>query len=85
MPLIPGPARLIGDGAGRAFRGLRTGDQRSLLIGAAMVGFGLLRRSAPAKKELLVRQVVPEGATVVVRHRRGEAPRLEIREADEVT
>ncbi len=82
MPLIPPPSQLMGLGTQRLFRGLRQGDQRALLLGAGMLAFGWLRKTAAPKKELLYRKEVPLGSTVVVRYRKGDAPRLEITEPD---
>lgn len=68
MGLIPPPATMLTRGAEQLFRGLRTGDQRALLTGAALAAFGLWRRSAAPKKELVFREVVKEGSSLVVRN-----------------
>jgi hypothetical protein len=82
MPLIPPPSQLMGLGTQRLFRGLRQGDQRALLAGAAMLAFGWLRKTGAPKKELIYRKEVPVGSTVVIRHRKGDMPQLEITEPD---
>ncbi len=82
MPLTPNPARLMATGTSRLFRGLREGDQRSLLVGAGLLAFGWWRKTAPPKKELLYRKTVPVGSTVVVRYGKSGEPRLEITEPD---
>jgi hypothetical protein len=68
MALIPDPRALISMGATRLFAGMRTGDQRALLSGAAIVAFGLWRRSSGEKKVLVHRSVVPEGSSLVIRN-----------------
>ena len=68
MALIPAPRALISLGATRLFAGLRTGDQRALLAGAALAAFGLWRRSAGPKKTLIHRSVVREGDSLVIRN-----------------
>lgn len=82
MPLIPDPTSLIGSGTARVFRGLREGDQRTLLIGAALLALGWWKKTAGPDKELLYRRQVPVGSAVVVRYRKGDTPRLEIHEPD---
>ncbi|MEX2422818.1 MAG: hypothetical protein WD990_02465 [Acidimicrobiia bacterium] len=68
MAVIPDPRSLISMGATRLFAGLRTGDQRTLLSGAAIAAFGLWRRSAGPKKVLLHRSEVREGSSLVIRN-----------------
>lgn len=70
MPLMPRPTGLISNGVDRAFNGLRTGDQQSLFIGAALVALGLWRRTSGPKKTLIHRQVLSPGESLVVRERR---------------
>jgi hypothetical protein len=82
LPLIPSPGQMIGLGTQRFFRGLRQGDQRTLLAGAALLALGWFRKTAAPQKELLYRKQVPVGSTIVVRHRKGDVPRLEITEPE---
>lgn len=82
MALIPDPRSLISMGATRLLGGLRTGDQRTLLSGAAIAAFGLWRRSAGPKKVLIHRSVVPEGSSLVIRNGEDQT-RLDVRRADE--
>lgn len=81
MGLIPPPASLLSRGAEQLFRGLRTGDQRALLTGAALAAFGLWRRSSAPKRELIHREVVKEGSSLVVRNG-SDQTRVEVRRAE---
>jgi hypothetical protein len=67
MGLMPEPRTMLAAGAARFFQGLRTGDQRALLTGAALAAFAWWRRSAPPKKTLIHRSVVREGSSLVIR------------------
>ncbi len=58
------------------FRGLRTGDQPRLLAGAALVVVGLWRRSL--RRELVHREVLRRGRSLVVRAGSGDEPPLVI-------
>lgn len=72
------PASPIATGTALALRGLRTGDQRALLGGAALAAFGWWR-GQDGGRELIYRREVPVGSTVVVRHgRKGSMPEIEI-------
>lgn len=82
MGLIPNPASLLAQGATRFFHGLRVGDQRMLLSGAAMAALGLWRRSAKPKKVLLARETVRPGQSLVIRHGSDQA-RVEVRRIDD--
>jgi hypothetical protein len=84
MGLIPEPASLITTGASRFFQGLRTGDQRTLLTGAAIAAVGLWRRVARPKKVLISRTVVKEGSSLVIRNGTDQA-RVEVRRIDPAT
>lgn len=76
------PASPMAAGVAGFLRGLRTGDQRALLGGAAMAAFGWWRTQQPSR-QLIYRREVPVGSTVVVRHgRKGEMPEIEIHSAD---
>jgi hypothetical protein len=73
----------VAAGTTLALRGLREGDQRTLLSGAAVVAYGLLKKRGP-ERELIARREVPIGSSVVIRHgKRGEMPSIEIYESDE--
>lgn len=74
MALIPNPATMLADGALRFFRGLRTGDQRTLLAGAALAAFGWYRKTRPPKRTLLRTMVVRPGQAVVIRNGSGQEP-----------
>lgn len=69
-------------GWARALRGLREGNQPMLLTGLGLVLFQWLRSSKPSK-ELIYRKEIPLGSTVVVRHVRRGAPRVEIHQPEE--
>lgn len=78
---IPGSPRTLGTAA--ALRGLRTGDQRTLLGGAALLALGWWQ-SQEGQRELIYRREVPLGSTVVVRHgRKGELPEIVIHESED--
>lgn len=64
-------------GAGRLWRGLRSGERRDLFLGAALLAFSWLRQSKP-KKELLFRKEVPVGSAIVIHHNRRGDPRIEV-------
>jgi hypothetical protein len=68
MGLIPDPRSLFSIGATRLFQGLRTGDQRALVTGAALAAFGWWRKSAGPQKVLIHRSVVREGSSLVIRN-----------------
>jgi hypothetical protein len=73
----------IAAGTTRVLRGLREGDQRSLLGGAAIVAYGLLQKRGP-EKELIARREVPIGSSVVIRHgKKGQLPTIEFYETAE--
>lgn len=71
-------SRLVRSGIRRAFRGIREGDQRNLLAGAAIAAFGWWRRSSTPTRELLYRQELRDGQSVVVRRTGPGRARLEI-------
>ena len=80
MGLIPEPGSLVSMGSARLFQGLRTGDQRALLTGAAIAAIGLWRRSAGPKRVLVHRSVVREGSSLVIRNASNQA--VEVRRID---
>lgn len=65
----------------RAVKGLRDGDQTLLLTGIGLLALQYLRSSRP-RKQLLYRKKLPIGSTIVVRHARRGAPKLEIHEPE---
>jgi hypothetical protein len=75
---IPFPTNLASDGVTRVWRGLRQGDQRGLLLGAAMLAFSWLRESRKPERTLVKRIVLPEGESVVIRNGRGEPIHLDL-------
>lgn len=72
------PSHLVTQGLRRAFRGLRTGDQATLLLGAALAAFGLLRRSREPRRELLRRETLKSGESLVIREHGGDDEPLHI-------
>jgi hypothetical protein len=75
----------VKSGVSTALRGLRTGDQRVLLGGAALAAFGWLRSRKP-ERELVYRREIPEGSSVVVRYgKKGALPKIDVRRRDDVT
>lgn len=79
MPLIPTPKMMKGAGAARMWTGVRTGDQRALLIGAGLYAVAWLRANRGPKKELLYRKTIPEGASFVIRTgKQGELPEIDV-------
>lgn len=58
----------ISDGVTRALRGVRTGDQRSLYAGAALIAFGLWRRSRDKEtRKLIYRKTLRPGEALLIR------------------
>jgi hypothetical protein len=82
MGLIPEPRSLVSSGTARLFRGLRTGDQRALLTGAALAALGWWRKSAAPKKELIHREVLGEGRSLVIRQG-SDQTRVDVRRLDD--
>lgn len=66
------------EGYRRSLKGLREGDARELSLGLVLAIISYLRDTRP-KKELVYRQKVPEGAALVIHHKKKGTPRLEIR------
>ncbi len=64
-------------GAARIWRGLREGDQRTLLVGAAMMGWNWWRSSRAPEKTLVRRMTLKPGQTMVIRNGEGEPIRIE--------
>lgn len=81
MGLIPEPRSLIAAGTARLFQGLRTGDQRALLMGAAIAAYGWWRNSSGPKKVLVHRSVIKEGRSLVVRNG-SDGSKVEVRHLD---
>ena len=65
------------EGAIRSFRGLRTGDKRSLLSGVALLTYGLWRRNR-GRRELIYRKTFKPGEAVLIRANRAGRSRLVI-------
>jgi hypothetical protein len=82
MGLIPEPRSLVSLGTSRLFRGLRTGDQRTLLTGAALAAFGWWRLSGGPKKELVHREVLREGQSLVIRNG-SDQTRVDVRRVED--
>jgi hypothetical protein len=79
MALIPGPTAMKAAGAQRLWNGLRTGDQRALLLGAGLYAVAWLRANKGPKKELLYRKTIPEGSSFVIRTgKQGELPEIDV-------
>lgn len=78
------PAGLLTGGASRMLRGLRTGDQRMLFVGAALALLGWWRRPAARGRTLVFREELKPGRSLMVRYgRSGELPELEVTRAAE--
>lgn len=75
MALGGSDARRVGQR--RLLRGLREGDRRELYLGLVLSTIAYLQRTRP-RKQLLYRQTVPEGAALVIHHKKSGAARLEI-------
>lgn len=67
----------IRDGLARGFRGVRTGDQRSLYTGALLLAYGLWKRNQE-RRDLLFRQTLSPGEAVLVKTSLGESHRIVI-------
>ena len=65
----------IADGLARGFRGVRTGDQRSLYTGALLLAYGLWKRNR-GRRELLYTRTLNPGEAIIVKASRGEGHRL---------
>ena len=82
MPILPAPTTLLRRGVARFFRGLREGDQRTLLTGAAIAAVGFLRRS-DSERTLVHTEELKDGQSLVVRRTSPDAVRLEIHDPAE--
>ncbi|MGH8874702.1 MAG: hypothetical protein ACRDVM_05550 [Acidimicrobiia bacterium] len=71
-------------GMARALRGLRTGDQRALMMGAALVAFDWLRRNRQPRA-LVKRIELRSGQSVVIRSTLPGRARLQVRDPDRQT
>ena len=79
MGLIPNPKMMKAAGAQRLWSGIRTGDQRTLLLGGALYGIAWLRSNRGPKKELLYRKTIPKGSSFVIRTgKQGELPQIDV-------
>ncbi|HUP15688.1 MAG TPA: hypothetical protein VM848_06535 [Acidimicrobiia bacterium] len=61
----------ITDGLARGFRGLRTGDQRSLYTGALLLAYGLWKRNR-GRRDLLYTRTLNPGEAILVKASRGK-------------
>ena len=75
---IPFSNNLAADGVTRVWRALRQGDQRGLLLGAAMLAVAWLRESRGPERTLVKRIVLPTGESIVIRNGRGEPLHLDL-------
>lgn len=82
MPILPAPAVLLRRGITRFFRGLREGDQRTVLTGAVIAAIGWLRRSE-RERTLVHSEELKDGQSVVVRRTSPGTARLEIHDPGE--
>lgn len=64
-------------GIERTLRGLRNGDQRDLYTGLGLAALAYLSSSRP-RRQLIYRKRVPEGAALVIHHRRRGDPKIEV-------
>jgi hypothetical protein len=67
----------VTDGAIRSFRGLRTGDKKSLLSGVALLTYGLWKRNR-GRKELIYRKTFKPGDAILIRANRAGRSRIVI-------
>lgn len=74
---MPRMSHFTSGGAARMLRGLREGDQRTLLLGAAMLGWNWWRSSRVPEKTLLRRMTLKPGQSMVIRNGDGEPLRIE--------
>ena len=63
------------DGASRSFRGLRTGDTKSLYSGALLLAYGIWKRNR-GRKELIYRKTFKPGETILIRASRADGKRI---------
>jgi hypothetical protein len=61
----------ITDGLARGFRGVRTGDQRSLYTGALLLAYGLWKRNR-GRRDLLYTRTLNPGEAILVKASRGK-------------
>jgi hypothetical protein len=61
----------------RTMTGLRESDRWELTLGLALAAVSYLQRTKP-RKQLIHREVISEGAAVVIHHKKSGQPRLEI-------
>jgi hypothetical protein len=71
---VPGVGNPLTEGARRGFQGLRTGDQRSLYLGAALLMLGWWRRARARK--LIYRRNLRQGEALLIRASRAGRPRI---------
>lgn len=61
----------------QTLRGIREGRRNDLYVGLAISALAYLQRTKP-RKTLIHRQEVPEGAAIVINHKKSGEQRLEI-------
>lgn len=84
MGLIPSPTALKAMGIHRLWNGIRTGNQRTLLLGAGMFAISWLRSNSGPKKELLYSKTIPDGSSFVVRSgKAGQLPKVVVTRSPE--
>lgn len=64
-------------GYARVWRGLRVGDRRDLYLGVTLALISVLRQSSSGK-ELIFRKKLPEGAALVIHHKKKGDPKIEV-------
>jgi hypothetical protein len=67
----------ITDGLARGFRGVRTGDQRSLYTGALLLAYGLWKRNR-GRRDLLYTRTLNPGEAIIVKASRGKGHQIVI-------
>ena len=72
----------ITDGLARGFRGVRTGDQRSLYTGALWLAYGLWKRNR-GRRDLLYTRTLNPGEAIIVKASRGKGHEIIV--GDELT
>ena len=68
---------LRADSVDRTLRGLRSGDQRELYIGLGLAALSYLSKTAPRKKLLYRKRLLP-GSAIVIHHKRKGDPKIEV-------
>jgi hypothetical protein len=61
----------------RTLRGIRTGDQRELYTGLGLAALLYVRNTRP-RRRLIFSKKLPVGSTLVIHHRGGGDPKVEV-------